>query len=69
MPLKMSDFGPGERPAIFCDGCGEEITDVAEGNYHWSDGQTVYFSHKSNCCWVVDRKFKTPCGMGLEDFF
>ena len=35
MPLKVIDYGPGERPAIFCDACGREITHAADGNYHW----------------------------------
>lgn len=43
-------------PQIFCDHCGEQITDAKDGNYQWeydeqlkpTDGQ-VYFTHK-RCC-------------------
>jgi hypothetical protein len=66
MPLKTFDFGPGERPAIFCDACGQEITDVQNGNAHWDEGP-FFFSHKL-CCNAVDRKFKTPCCQGLDEF-
>jgi len=74
MPLRAIDFGPGERPAIFCDACGKEITRTEDGNYHWhsrvegADQQTVYFSHKSDCCAVVDQQFETTCCMELDHF-
>jgi hypothetical protein len=74
MPLKVIDYGPGERPAIFCDACGKEITRAADGNYHWhsqvdgADPQAVYYSHKSECCDVVDLQFKTTCCMELDHF-
>jgi len=66
MAIKTFDFGPGERPAIFCDACGQEITDVRDGNAHWDDGP-FFFSHKA-CCHVVDEKFDTPCCQGLDEF-
>jgi hypothetical protein len=77
MPLFMLDQNPESLPVIYCDACGQPIESVTEGNYHWGAEpfdrdhpvvkQVIYFSHKSECCRIVDQKFKTPCAMDLDD--
>lgn len=58
MPLKIVYNGPFDAPKCFCDYCGKEITEAADGNYQWpyendqrEDGASVpvFFTHK-RCC-------------------
>jgi hypothetical protein len=74
MPIKIVRPDPDQCgiPAIFCDACGKEIEHVDDGNFHWrSDdelpGATLYFSHRSACCSIVDRREKTANAMNLDD--
>lgn len=66
MGIKTVETGSGERPGIFCDGCGEEITSAGDGNAQW-DHDEFYFSHKA-CFHLVDERFHTPCSLELRDF-
>jgi len=69
MPLTVISTDQHDRPAFVCDACGREITRVSEGNYHWTMGGEVYFSHRSACCCAVDERYQTPFCNQLEDFF
>ena len=42
------------KPVVFCDHCGEAITDAKDGNYQWQEspeGESgpLHFTHKG--CW------------------
>jgi len=61
MPLRIVQNGDIGIPTIVCDHCGEAITDVDDGNYHWRfddrgdyPGAPVYFTHK-RCCFAFEK--------------
>ena len=45
-------------PTVYCDWCGEEITEAAEGNYEWplwtDEVEEIYYTHK-RCCWAFEQ--------------
>ena len=56
MPLTIKFRDGRYCPTVVCDHCAEEITDAADGNYHWriglndtDFGKQIYFTHK-RCC-------------------
>jgi hypothetical protein len=77
MPLRITELdGKYTKPVIVCDHCGEEITTVADGNYHWRfgargdyPGAPVYFTHK-RCCHGFEQTNPSPwLAMELETLF
>jgi hypothetical protein len=77
MPLRIIEVdGKYSKPVIVCDHCGEEITTVADGNYHWRfgargdyPGAPVYFTHK-RCCDPFERTNPSQwLAMELETLF
>jgi hypothetical protein len=64
MPLVIQDRDNRFCPIIFCDHCGQAISDAKDGNYQWrmglndtDFGSRIYFTHK-RCCHPFEQAHK-----------